>query len=146
MKGFRFVIVLTLGMSIGLLASGSLEVSQGVSAIAAVPRTDANGVQGRHQRAFIQKRGWIEPHERKPMKSGRTLTSLMAEVMGQECESPASRCKLKGPKPLHSTCLCEGDTETGRVELEGDERNERVENEDQKAIDIKSKSKTTEDE
>jgi hypothetical protein len=144
MKGCKFVIFVTLGMSFGLLVSGSLEVSQGVSAIAAVPRADANGVQGLQQRAFIQKRGWIEPHERKPMKSGSTLTTLMAQSMGNVCESDAGHCPLQGPTPMPSGCVCKG--KSGQV-IPGDkEGNKKAEIADKKAIDTKSKSKTAKDE
>jgi hypothetical protein len=138
MKCCKFVIVL----SISLLGLGSLEVSQGVSAIAAVPRADANGVQSLQQRAFIQKRGWIEPHERKPMKSGSTLTTLMAQSMGNVCESDAGRCAID-PTPMPSECVCNG--KSGQIISEDKEGNEKVEKAGKKAIDTKSKSTTAKD-
>ena len=142
MKGFRVVVVVTLGMSIGLLASGSLGVSQGVSAIAAIPRADANGVQGLQQRAFIQKRGWIKFHESKQMQFGSTLTNLMAQSMGNVCESDAGRCAID-PTPMPSECVCNG--KSGQIISEDKEGNEKVEKAGKKAIDTKSKSTTAKD-
>ena len=113
MKIFRVVVVLSLGISIGFLASGSFEVSQGVSAIAAEPGADANTVQGRQKRAFIQKRGWNKPH----MQSESPLTTLMAQSMGRTCRTPSGKCEKEDPAPIGSRCLC--DTETGNV-VKGD--------------------------
>ena len=142
MKGFRVIIVVTFGMSVGLLASGSLEVYQGVSAIAGVPHADANGVQSRQQRPFIQKRGWIKFHERKPMLSRSTLTTLMAQSMGNVCESDAGRCAID-PTPMPSECVCNG--KSGQIISEDKEGNEKVEKAGKKAIDTKSKSTTAKD-
>lgn len=137
MKSFKGLGVVTLSMSIGLLALPSLEVSRCESAIAAVPGAEANVFQSRQQRAFFPEREWIGPHEGKPMLSRSTLRTLMTQSMGRTCViSNGSKCEKEDSAPIGSACIC--DTERGRV-VKGDGKTHVVEK-GGKAIETKKKS------
>ena len=113
MKTFRAVVVGSLGMSIGLLASVTFEGSKGVMVIAAVSHAESNGVPFDLERAFIPRLERIKPLERKSIQFESMKTTLMAQSMGGACDSGGETCLLNAQESVGSDCVCGG--ETGHV-------------------------------
>ena len=125
MKRLMFVVILTIGLSIGLSALAGSDVSKGVLAIAAVSHTDtgtisrsgteANGIQEHQKQTFIPQQGWSNSQTCEPVQSEGVLMPLFAQGARRKiCITPSGPCPVRQNAKIGSSCCCP-DGACGRV-------------------------------
>ena len=117
MKRLMFVVISTIGLSIGLSASAGSDVSKGVLAIAAVSHTDtgtisrsgteANGNQEHQKQTFIPQQGWSNSQTCEPVQSEGVLMPLFAQTGKKKiCSTPEGTCTVRPTARIGSSCCC----------------------------------------
>ena len=117
MKRLMFVVISTIGLSIGLSASAGSDVSKGVLAIAAVSHTDtgtisrsgteATGVQEHQKPTVIPQQGWRNSQTCEPVQSEGVLMPLLAQQARKKiCITSSGSCSVKQNRKIRSSCCC----------------------------------------
>ena len=116
MKRLMFVVILTIGLSIGLSASAGSDVSKGVLAIAAVSHTDtgtisrsgteAKGIQEHQKQTFIPQQRLSNSQTCEPVQSEGVLMPLFAQGRRKICITPSGPCAVDQRAPIDSSCCC----------------------------------------
>ena len=110
MKLFTFVVIVTIGLSVGLFNAAAHGVSKSVVDNAMLSQThtgkEANDINVHQKQTFMHQQGWGNSEICEPVQSERDLMTLFAQARKKICITPSGSCKVKQSAPIDSSCCC----------------------------------------